>query len=73
MASTCQHLNSDVNNAMVQLPRLELKAERDELIRLICMPFNRDPDFLRTKDSMTAFVYRMGNRNVLDCLAVMKG
>ena len=72
MASTCQHLNRNVNNSMVQLPRLELKAERDELIRLICKPFNRDPDFLRTKESMTAFVNRMGNRNVLDCLAVMK-
>ena len=56
MASTCQHLNSNVNNSMVELPRLELKAERAELIRLICKPFNRDPDFLRTKDSMTAFV-----------------
>ena len=73
MASTCQHLNSNVDNSMVELPRLELKAERDELIRLICKPFNRDPDFLRTKDSMTAFVNQMANRNVLDCLAVMKG
>ena len=72
MASRCQHLNSNVDNSMVELPRLELKAERNELIRLICKPFNRDPDFLRTKDSMTAFVNRMGNRNVLDCLAVMK-
>lgn len=73
MASTCQHLNSNVNNATVQQPKLELKAEREELIQLICRPFNRDPDFVRTKGSMTAFVYRMGNRNVLDCLAVMKG
>ena len=58
---------------MLQLPRLELKAERDELIRLMCRPFKREPDFLRIKDSTASFVYRMGNRNVLDCLAVMKG
>ena len=28
---------------MVQLPNLELKAERQELVKLMCVLFKRDP------------------------------
>lgn len=57
---------------MVDLPLIELKQERQEVIGFMIRPFRQDPDFRRTKESVTSFVNRMGTRNVLDCLAVIK-
>lgn len=57
---------------MVVLPRLELKSERDELIRLMSRPFHQQASYQATKESFTTFIYGMGNRSVLDCLVVMK-
>ena len=57
---------------MTQQTKLELKAERHELIKLMCVPFRRQPDFQQTKANFTRFINRMGNQNVLDCLAAMK-
>ncbi|AII45609.1 hypothetical protein KR49_03940 [Synechococcus sp. KORDI-49] len=57
---------------MVVLPQLKLKAERDELIRLMCRPLHQQASDQCIKESFTTFVYGMGNRSVLDCLAVMK-
>ena len=58
---------------MIQLPTFELKEERHELVKLMCDPFRSRPDYLRTMANFTRFVSRMGNKNVLDCLAAMKG
>ena len=58
---------------MVQLLNLELKAERRELVKLMCVPSRRDAGYEETKANFTQFVKRMGNRNVLDCLAAIKG
>ena len=58
---------------MVCLPNLELKAERHELVKLMCTPFLDHPGYQSTKADFTQFVHRMGNRKVLDCLAAMKG
>ena len=57
---------------MVVLPQLKLKAEGDELIRLMCRPLLQQASDQCIKESFTTFVYGMGNRSVLDCLAVMK-
>ena len=57
---------------MIQLPNLELKPERDELVILMSAPFKQKPGYLKTKAEFTQFVKRMGNRNVLDCLAVIR-
>ena len=57
---------------MVDLPRLDLTSERDELIRLMCRPFLHRASYQATKESFTTFIYGMGNRSVLDCLFVMK-
>jgi len=57
---------------MIQLPNLELKPERHELVKLMSAPFQREPGYLKTKAEFTQFVNRMGNRNVLDCLAVIR-
>ena len=57
---------------MIQLPNLELKPERHELVKLMSTPFEREPGYLKTKAEFTQFVNRMGNRNVLDCLAVIR-
>ena len=57
---------------MIQLPNLELKPERDELVKLMSAHFKRTPGYLKTKAEFTQFVNRMGNRNVLDCLAVIR-
>ena len=58
---------------MVELPRIELKKERDELIKFWCRSCYRRPDYYQMKASFTRFVYKMGNQNVLDCLAVVQG
>ena len=58
---------------MIQLPRFNLKEERRELVKLMCIPFRRRPDYLLTKANFTRFVNRLEDRNVLDCLAAMKG
>ncbi len=58
---------------MVQLPNLELKAERRELVKLMCVPFRQHPRYQKTKADFTQFVNRLGNRNVLDCLSAIKG
>ena len=57
---------------MIQLPNLELKPERDELVKLMSAHFKRTPGYFKTKAEFTQFVNRMGNRNVLDCLAVIR-
>ena len=57
---------------MVVLPRLELKSERDELIRLISRLSHQQASYQATKESFTTFIYGMGNRSVLDCLVVIK-
>ena len=57
---------------MIDLPTLELKKERHELVKWMCAPFRRQPAYQKTKADFTEFVNRMGNRNVLDCLAVIK-
>ena len=58
---------------MVTLPKIELKAERNELINFMCKPYRRYRGYENTKELFTTFVYKMGNQNVLDCLAVVKG
>ena len=58
---------------MIQLPNLELKPERHELVKLMCAPFRQHPDYQKTKVEFNQFVNRMGNRNVLNCLAAMRG
>lgn len=58
---------------MVTLPKIELKTERDELIKFMCKPYRRYRGYEKTKQVFTNFVYKMGNQNVLDCLAVVKG
>ena len=57
---------------MIELPLIELKEDRQELIVFFSRPFCRDADFKRTKQSVTSFVNRMGTRKVLDCHAVIK-
>ena len=57
---------------MIDLPTLELKKERHELVKWMCSPFRRQPGYQKTKAEFTQFVNRMGHRNVLDCLAVIK-
>jgi len=57
---------------VVVLPGLDLKPERDELIRLMCRPFLQQASYQTIKESFTTFIYGMGNRSVLDCLVVMK-
>ena len=57
---------------MVDLPKLELKAERHELVKWMCAPFRHQPGYQKTKVDFTEFVNRMGHRNVLDCHAVIK-
>ena len=57
---------------MVDLPKLELKAERHELVKWMCAPFRHQPGYQKTKGDFTEFVNRMGHRNVLDCHAVIK-
>ena len=58
--------------SMIQLPNLELKAERRELIELMCVLFQRAAGYERTKVAFTCFVQTMGNRSVMDCLSVMR-
>ena len=58
---------------MIELPLIELKEERQELIGFMTRAFRQDPDFTRTREAVTSFVNRMGTRNVLDSLAVIKG
>ena len=58
---------------MVTLPKIELKAERNELIKFMCKPYRSYRGYENTKEVFTNFVYKMGNQNVLDCLAVVKG
>ena len=58
--------------SMIQLPNLELKAERRELIELMCVPFQRAAGYEHTKVAFTRFVQTMGNRSVMDCLSVMR-
>ena len=58
---------------VAQLPNLELTAERQGLVNLMCAPFRQDPGYQTTKANFTVFVKRMGNRNVLDCLVAIKG
>ena len=58
---------------MPQLPNLELKAERQELIELMCVPFQRAEGYQRTRVEFKRFVQTMGNRSVMDCLSVMRG
>jgi hypothetical protein len=57
---------------MIQLPNLELKPERHELVKLMSARFKGNPGHLKTKAEFTQFANRMGNRNVLDCLAVIR-
>ena len=57
---------------MAQLPNLELKAERQELIELMCLPFRPDAGYQRTRFEFTCFVQSMGSRSVMDCLSVMR-
>lgn len=57
---------------MIDLPKFELKAERHELVKWMCAPFHRQLGYQKTKADFTQFVNRMGNRSVLDCLAVIK-
>ena len=58
---------------MAVLPRLDLKSERDELIRLMCRRFHQQSSYHGIKKSFTTFIYRLGNRSVMDWLAVMRG
>ena len=58
---------------MVELPLIELQEERQELTGFMTRAFRQDPDFTRTREAVTSLVNRMGTRNVLDCLAVIKG
>ena len=51
---------------MIQLPTFELKEERQTLVKLMCAPFKRHPDYQLTKAGFMHFVSRMDNRNVLD-------
>ena len=39
----------------------------------MCRPLHQQASDQCIKESFTTFVYGMGNRSVLDCLAVMKG
>ena len=57
---------------MVELPLIELKEERQKLIGFMSRPFRQDPDFKTTRETVTSFVNRMGTKNVLDCIAVIK-
>ena len=57
---------------MIDLPTLELKAEREELIGFMARPFRCQPNFQETKHSMTMFVNQMGTRSVMNCLSVIR-
>ena len=58
---------------MVTLFKIELKTEREQLIKFMCKPYRRYRGYENTKEVLTNFVDKMGNQNVLDCLAVVKG
>ena len=57
---------------MIELPLIQLQEESQELIGFMTRPFRQDPDFKTTRETVTSFVNRMGTRNLLDCLAVIK-
>ena len=57
---------------MIDLPTLELKAEREELIGFMARPFRCQPNFQKTKHLMTMFVNQRGTRSVMDCLSVIR-
>ena len=58
---------------MIELPTIDLKSERDQLIGFMVHPFRRQADFKATRDRMARLVDQMGTRSVMDCLAVIKG
>ena len=41
---------------MVTLPKIELKEERDELIKFMCKPYRRYRGYENTKEVLTNFV-----------------
>ena len=57
---------------MIDLPTLELKAKREELIGFMARPFRCQTNFQETKYSMTRLVNQMGTRSVMDCLSVIR-
>ena len=57
---------------MIDMPKLELNAERYELVKWMCAPFLRRSCYQKPKADFTQFLNLMGNRNGLDCFAVIK-
>ena len=58
---------------MVKLPKLDLTTEREALIQFFCKPCEDDVSDLHVRQLSRAYVLKMANRHVLDCVAVVKG
>ena len=58
---------------MLKLPILELKAEREELVSFFSNAFEQEAENQYVQQLFRNYVLQMGNRNVLDCFAVVKG
>ena len=58
---------------MPQLPEIKLKSEREELAKLMFLPFLNSSGQEMIKADLERNVRQMSNRTVLDCLSVIKG
>lgn len=58
--------------SVIELPTIDLKSERDQLIGFMVHLFRRQADFQQTRDRMARLVDQMGTKSFMDCLAVIK-
>jgi hypothetical protein len=57
---------------MVQLPTLNMRAEREQLAQLMSQPFVRRPDYKQTKKAFYLFVQGLRASTVMGCLRAIK-
>ena len=57
---------------MVQLPTLNMRAEREQLAQLMSQPFAWRPDYKQTKQSFDLFVQDLQASKVRECLVAMQ-
>ena len=57
---------------MVQLPTLTMRAEREQLAKLMSQPFAWRPDYQQTKQSFDLFVQDLQTLKVMECLVAMQ-